>query len=60
MAIGNVLGEMTKDCQNGSLGDHSSEEIVLTKTDQENLTLQVGRLSDHNLKCLILANNGVF
>lgn len=58
MAIEGMLGKMTKDLENGNFGDHFSEEIVLTK-DQENLTSQMDRLSDLNSKCLDLANNGV-
>lgn len=58
MAIEGMLGKMTKDLENENFGDHFSQEIVLTK-DQENLTLQMDRLSDLNSKCLILANNGV-
>lgn len=49
MAIEGILGKVARDLGNANSGDYFNEEIVLIK-DQEDLSLQMGRVSDFNSK----------
>lgn len=49
MAIEGILGKVARDLGNANSGDCFNEEIVLIK-DQEDLSLQMGRVSDFNSK----------